>query len=80
MCAPRMSDYITSYDLPLLYSAKFKPGISDTILWQRDTHGVNWQAVADGGEYIMFIEHDNNYMRQPERTMSRQEFKERFGV
>lgn len=74
------SSYITYYDYALLFPAGFNIGIADSVLWKEMPDGTKWQAIVDGGQYIYFIHHSADFRREPSRTMTRQEFKEIFGV
>ena len=72
--------YITQYDDVLLLLAGFKMGIAPSVLWREMPDGTKWQAIVDGGQYVHFIHHSRDFKREPQRTMTRQEFKELFGV
>lgn len=61
-------DYLTRDDYPLLFSAGFKPGVADSIMWYD-----NWQAHIDG-EKMYFIEHYGDMRRKGQRQMTREEF------
>ena len=73
---------LTTEDWPLLLSAGFKSqGLYFDLLWRASFTGELWQAELGDNEYIMFQEHDRNMRRvDSQRTMTREEFKRRFGV
>jgi len=73
---------LTSEDWPILLSAGFRSqGLYADLLWRASFTGELWQAELGDNEYIMFQEHDQSMRRvDSQRTMTREEFKQRFGV
>lgn len=72
---------LTEADYPLLKSAGFKgQGMFWDLMWSTDRGGTIWQVSIDSDEYMMFYEHGEGLRPASPRTMTRQEFQQRFGV
>lgn len=74
---PNMYESICYFDLPVLMSKGFSFGIDDSVLWNTDRHGVDWQAIIDG-QWIYFAEQLPSGARLGQRKMTHEEFHKLF--